>query len=485
MVIHFARFMGRVPDGLTRVSFGMRGGVSAPPDFCSGRLHERLPGAGWRRLVTLWDIRERSGTVSVDGRMDGEILREWRRSRGWDVPEMARMLRRANPDGHVPARDSLVRMVYRWEREGLAKERYKLLYARALGIDPDVLAGGPPGEAVPDHADEPTRHDFLRAGAALSLLDMLGGYAGRPALGPGVRVDGEMAAGLDNIVLGYRQVYRSAGAASLLAPVCDTLGLLTELASSAGSYRDRIVSLIGQAASLAGVILMLDQGDPAAASRYLAVAVRAARQAGDIELLAVTFGCQAFRAAYGGDTASGVEYAEEASALAAAVGAHPLTRGWTAAVASEMYATAGDEKACMRALDAAAAQLEAPVPDLPWKGIGAFSAAKLAAYRGGDLMRLRRYAQAQAELHRALAELDQAHAKHRCTAHVDLSAAFMLAGDIPEGIHHAAAALDIITVTRHADSLRRVTGLYEIAKPARTSAVRGLRSRLLEVTAAS
>jgi hypothetical protein len=417
--------------------------------------------------------------------MKGAVLREWRRSRGWDVPEMARMLRRANTDGHIPAHDSLVRMVYRWEREGLAKERYKLLYSRALGIDPDVLAGGPPGEVLPDHTDEPTRHDFLLAGGALSLLDMLGSYAGLPALGPGVRVDREMAAGLENIVLGYRQVYRSAGAASLLAPVCDTLGLLTELASSAGSYRDRIVSLIGQAASLAGVILMLDRGDPSAASRYLAVAVRAARQAGDVELLAVTFGCQAFRAAYGGDTASGVEYAEEASALAASVSAHPLTRGWTAAVASEMHATAGDEEACMRALDTAAGQLEAPVPDSPWKGIGAFSSAKLAAYRGGDLMRLHRYAEAQAELHNALAELDQAHSKHRCTAHVDLSAAFMLAGDIPDGVHHAAAALDIIEVTRHADSLRRVTQLYEIAKPVRSAAVRELRSRLLEVTAAS
>jgi hypothetical protein len=417
--------------------------------------------------------------------MDGEILREWRRSRGWDVPEMARMLRRTTTDGHVPAHDSLVRMIYRWERDGLAKERYKLLYARALGIDPDGLGGGPTGQAGPDHANEPTRHDFLQAGAALSLLDMLGGYAGRPVLGSGVRVDGEMAAGLDNIVLGYRQVYRSAGAASLLAPVCDTLGLLTELASSAGSYRDRIVSLIGQAASLAGVILMLDQGDPSAARRYLGVAVRAARQARDVELLAVTFGCQAFHAAYGGDTASGVEYAQEASELAAAVGVHPLTRGWTAAVASEMHATAGDERACMRALDAAAAQLEAPVPGSPWKGIGSFSAAKLAAYRGGDLVRLHRYAEAQAELHRALAELDDAHAKHRCTAHVDLSAAFMLGGDIAEGVRHAAAALDIIAVTRHVDSLRRVTALYEIAKPARTPAVRELRSQLLEVAAAS
>jgi hypothetical protein len=245
------------------------------------------------------------------------------------------------------------------------------------------------------------------------------------------------------------------------------------------------VSLIGQSASVAGVILMLDEDDRDAARSYLAVAVRAARQAGDDELLAITFGCEAFRAAYSGDISVGVEYAKEAATVAASAGIHPLTRGWTAAVASEMHATAGDEAACMHALDTAAEQLQAPVPGAPWKGIGAFSAAKLAAYRGADLVRLHRYAEAQAELRLALTRLDQAQAKHRCTAHIDLASAYMLGGEIEEGARHAAAALGIIAVTRHAESLRRVTGLYQLAKPARAAAVRELRSRLLEVTASS
>jgi hypothetical protein len=75
--------------------------------------------------------------------VDGEVLRAWRRSRGWDAPEMARRLRRAATDGHVPAVASLTRMVRRWEREGLRGERYELLYARAVGVSPDDLAAGP------------------------------------------------------------------------------------------------------------------------------------------------------------------------------------------------------------------------------------------------------------------------------------------------------------------------------------------------------
>lgn len=62
--------------------------------------------------------------------------------------------------------------------------------------------------AVPGPRLQPSRHDFLGAAAALSLLDVLAGYAGRPAPAPGTRVDGEMATGMGSIVLGYRQVYR-------------------------------------------------------------------------------------------------------------------------------------------------------------------------------------------------------------------------------------------------------------------------------------
>jgi hypothetical protein len=79
--------------------------------------------------------------------IDGETLRAWRRSQGWDVPEMARRLRRAAAGGQVPVHDALVRMIWRWERLGLKTERYELLY-RALGFD-DAQAA-PPEPVKPD-----------------------------------------------------------------------------------------------------------------------------------------------------------------------------------------------------------------------------------------------------------------------------------------------------------------------------------------------
>jgi len=267
--------------------------------------------------------------------------------------------------------------------------------------------------------------------------------------------------------------------------VCGTLSLLTDLAPAAGSCSDVIVSLIGQVGSLAGVILMLDQREFTTAARYLSIGTRAAQQTGDDELLAITLACRAFHSAYSGAPPDGLAFASEAMRVAARGQIHPQTYGWVAAVASEMHATVGDEAGCMHALDTAAEQLSNPMPAEQWKGIGAFGRAKLTAYRGGDLMRLGRYRDAQATLLTALGQLDSAQAKHRCTAHIDLADAYARDGELGEAARHAINALDIISFTRHADSLRRVAVLHGQLRASGTAVAQDLGSRLLEIRAAS
>src|SRR5260370_22398349 len=78
--------------------------------------------------------------------VDGGVPRSWRRALGWDVPEMARRLRQTAGDDQMPVHDALVRMVRRWEREGLRTERYELLYAAALGVEPEQLSSAPSGD---------------------------------------------------------------------------------------------------------------------------------------------------------------------------------------------------------------------------------------------------------------------------------------------------------------------------------------------------
>ena len=334
------------------------------------------------------------------------------------------------------------------------------------------------------------RDSLLLAGATVAALDLLRDHidlAGRvDAARAAGRIDTEAVDGLAYLMLGYRQVYRSAGAASLLGPVCGTLNLLTELAPGAGSHRDKMVSLIGQAGSLIGTIFMFDLGDFVSARRYLAIGARAAQQAGDTELVAITLGCRAFNATYGGDPVTGLEFAQGAMDVAAR-GIHPRSYGWVAAVASEMHATLGprEQTACMRALETARRQLAEPMPPVAWEGIGAFDDGKLRAYRGGDLLRLGRHSEAQAELRAALDQLGPGLVKHRCTAHIDLADAYAQDDQPDRSAAHASSALQIVTRTRHAESLRRVEAVYAAIRKSGSAGVRELGSKLLEFRAAS
>jgi hypothetical protein len=75
--------------------------------------------------------------------ISGTTLRAWRRSRSWDVPEMARQLRCAARDTGqaVAAHEGLVRMIRSWERgDHELTERYELLYAAVLGVSLRELA---------------------------------------------------------------------------------------------------------------------------------------------------------------------------------------------------------------------------------------------------------------------------------------------------------------------------------------------------------
>jgi transcriptional regulator with XRE-family HTH domain len=72
----------------------------------------------------------------------GEALRLWRESQGWDVPRMARELRKAARDcgEDVAAHHGLVKMIPQWERGSrVPRERYRLLYLKIFRGEPAVL----------------------------------------------------------------------------------------------------------------------------------------------------------------------------------------------------------------------------------------------------------------------------------------------------------------------------------------------------------
>ena len=93
-----------------------------------------------------------------------ETLRQWRESQGWDVPRMARELRRAARDTgeDVAAHHGLVKMIPQWERGNRApRERYRLLYLKVFA---DIAGDLAPGLAV--GVDVAMRLAAVRARAA-------------------------------------------------------------------------------------------------------------------------------------------------------------------------------------------------------------------------------------------------------------------------------------------------------------------------------
>ena len=77
-----------------------------------------------------------------------ETLRQWCESQGWDVPRMARELRKVARDTgeQVAAHHGLVKMIPQWERGNRApRERYRLLY---LKVFTDIAGGMAPGPAA-------------------------------------------------------------------------------------------------------------------------------------------------------------------------------------------------------------------------------------------------------------------------------------------------------------------------------------------------
>ena len=77
-----------------------------------------------------------------------QTLRLLRESKGWDVPRMARELRKAARDTgeDVAAHHGLVKMIPQWERGNRApRERYRLLY---LKVFEDIAGGLSPAMAV-------------------------------------------------------------------------------------------------------------------------------------------------------------------------------------------------------------------------------------------------------------------------------------------------------------------------------------------------
>jgi tetratricopeptide (TPR) repeat protein len=372
-------------------------------------------------------------------RVDGRTLRAWRRSRGWDVPEAARQLRRAARDDPMPAHDSLVRMIYRWERGAhVISERYELLY-RQLGL----------GE---DHASYPEPSGLAAQGAGMVTRSGLAALSSD-------HLD-ELIHLLDDQWHTLVRTDNLLGPRHALSGVRVQLGLIEDLLRSVRTPWRANVLQLGARYAESAAWLHEDSGDLPASRYWTGRSMEWALEAGDRPMMSWALYRRGEHATANGDAA-----AVAGLAAAARREGGELPEPMLAAILQqEAHAHALDraEAACLATLDEASELAASPDdPGDASSGHGSFcTLAYLEMQRGRCLLRLGRPARARAALEGAIGALPPVYRRDRGVALSALAAAYAELGEPGEA---ATTALEALEVARDAGSERIVSMIVPVA----------------------
>jgi len=338
---------------------------------------------------------------------------------------------------------------------------------RAVTAARDVALRNPIGA----QASDLSRRGFLGGVIGLSTLAATGFPISARSLGATLAVGGigrawrastQTADDLETLVGSYRRAYAGKAAATDLLP--GTTGLMHLLIDLGRRDQwpagpERLASLVGQAAILVGLLQLMGSHQLSAAKVHYDLALRSAREANDWDLASYALGSLAFHAVHARRPADAWTIVEAASRLAERHGS-PRTRAWAAALASELHARAGRERASRRSLDDARAALDGTRENPAWKGVGWFDESRLLSYDGGSLLLLGKYEAAEELLRLSLKRLDPLRLKHRSTTSADLAMVLALRGEVDESCARAEDALTFATEISHRESVDRVRGVH-------------------------
>jgi tetratricopeptide (TPR) repeat protein len=370
---------------------------------------------------------------------DNATLRAWRRSRGWDVPELARQLRVAADKAgvRVADHDGLIRMIYAWERgDHQVSERYELLY-RALGFAP----------GQPVRSDDPVLREagpVARSTVPRSRLETLS--AGQL---------GELIGLLDDQWHALVRTDNLLGPRYALGGVRDQLGVIDTLLRSIRPPARHQVLGLGAKYAESAAWLHEDSGDMTGARYWTGRSMEWALEAGDRLMISWVLYRRGEHAAAYGDAA-----AVAGLAAAARREGGDLPDPMLAAILQQeahAYALDGDEAACQAALDQAHGQAASPDdPGDASNGHGSFcTRAYVEMQRGWCWLRLGQPAKAKVALDSAIRSLPPVYRRDRGVALSALATAFAAIGEPGQA---AAAAMQALGVARDAGS-ERIIGM--------------------------
>ncbi|MBV9691826.1 MAG: hypothetical protein JO202_19175 [Ktedonobacteraceae bacterium] len=236
------------------------------------------------------------------------------------------------------------------------------------------------------------------------------------------------------------------------------------------AFEQRLSALVSQQAQMAGSIYF-DMHDYAQAEQYFKLGIEVARHTANPPLYAVAVARTSFVYRYS------QQFQEALSLLHIArrcAGQSPTIYYWVAAVEAEVHARlyalqpeSSISYACLKALEEAEQRIEQS-DEAPSYG-RKFGLGDLLGYKGVCFRYLRRANDAQAVLLEALTTLNS-YPIGQAMALVDLGSVYAQQGEIEEACTRATQALVIISQTRSANTLQRVSNFRRELEPWASSA---------------
>jgi tetratricopeptide (TPR) repeat protein len=215
-------------------------------------------------------------------------------------------------------------------------------------------------------------------------------------------------------------------------------------------------------ALLSGRIQFFDLNTPNGARQAYSLALEAAQEGGDEQLAAAVLGHMSFVSAAGHRSRAAIDQLT-------AAGQHTTKQpsrvmdGWLAAVEAELLAKDGELDGSLRALDRATDRLSRGGGEDPaW--LDWFSSTRLDGFAGYTHLNLRRWADAEAALTRAL-DAEPAAGKQRSVFLADLATVHIGQGDLDGACALAGQALEVASRSGYETGMQRVRQVHGMMQP--------------------
>lgn len=288
---------------------------------------------------------------------------------------------------------------------------------------------------------------------------------------------------LTSLAKSYQQLYHDTAPQLLMTPIKAHLRTVDDLLKRGAAPRERRLLLANhsQVSQLAGRLAFFDLRDPLTARGYFMTAYDSAVAAEDSALAAGALGHLGFVPAAAGQWTAAEDHLSHATVHANG-GAPRIVRSWLAAVASEVRATAGDERGALIAIDDAKRALDSGSPTMVPEWFDFYGGTRLRGFEGYALLRSGHTTKAINQLGDALAALEPSAVKQRTVFLTDLASANLRQGDLDRACDLAIQAASDLRTRRYATCVGRLQEFRSTLRPyGATRAVRDLDRAMVEL----